>query len=123
MFCRNCGSEVNDAAVACLKCGADPKKGKRYCAACGVEVNENQVVCLKCGSQISAAPTNGFGKDLGGFSNFKRCAEGKLIAGVCTGIGKMWNVSPWLIRVAFVFLPFWLIWLIVYIILAGKPIE
>lgn len=120
MFCKNCGSEVNDAAVACLKCGADPKKGNKYCAACGVEVNENQVVCLKCGSKISAASTGGSGNS---FSDFKRCAEGKLIAGVCSGIGKMWNVTPWLIRAAFVLLPAWPVWLVIYIILAGKPIE
>ncbi len=119
MFCRNCGNQVNDTAVACLKCGADPKKGNHYCAACGAQVNETQVVCLNCGSQISAAST----ASAGGFDNFKRCADGKLIAGVCSGIGKMWNVTPWLIRAGFVFLPLWPVWVVIYIILAGKPIE
>ena len=119
MFCRNCGNPVNDTANACLRCGADPRKGNHYCAICGVQVNETQVVCLNCGGQISAFST----APAGGFGDFKRCADGKLIAGVCAGIEKMWNVTPWLIRAGFVFLPFCLILLIIYIVLAGKPIE
>ncbi len=121
MFCKNCGNSVNDGAVACLKCGADPRKGNRYCGMCGVQVNEAQVVCLKCGAQISASSK--VGSDGFSFDKFKRCSEGKMIAGVCTGLGKAMNVSPWLIRVGFVFLPLWPVWLILYIILAGKPIE
>ncbi|MGO8765889.1 MAG: NINE protein [Limisphaerales bacterium] len=49
MFCRNCGGELNDNAVACIKCGADPKKGVAYCPNCGKPTNPNAVVCVSCG--------------------------------------------------------------------------
>ena len=31
MYCKNCGNELNENAVACLKCGCDPKKGNKNC--------------------------------------------------------------------------------------------
>lgn len=49
MYCRNCGKEVNENAVACLSCGASPKTGKNFCPNCGAKTNENQIVCTACG--------------------------------------------------------------------------
>lgn len=54
MFCRNCGSEVQGFAVACMKCGCNPHTGKAFCPNCGAHVNENQVVCVKCGGSLVA---------------------------------------------------------------------
>ena len=54
MFCRNCGKELDDSAVACMGCGCDPRKGNKHCHHCGVEVQSNQVVCVKCGTALSA---------------------------------------------------------------------
>ncbi len=56
MFCRNCGNNVDTNAVACMKCGADPRMGKNFCPSCGVTTNANQIVCVKCGSSLAAAP-------------------------------------------------------------------
>lgn len=58
MFCRNCGKEVTDNAIACMGCGCDPRKGSRFCPNCGTEVNANQIVCTKCGVSLDgrAAP-------------------------------------------------------------------
>ncbi|MBQ3351066.1 MAG: NINE protein [Thermoguttaceae bacterium] len=53
MFCRNCGSEVQGFAVACMKCGCNPHTGKAFCPNCGAHVNENQVVCVKCGGALT----------------------------------------------------------------------
>ncbi len=53
MFCRNCGSEVQGFAVACMKCGCNPNTGKAFCPNCGAHVNENQVVCVKCGGALT----------------------------------------------------------------------
>lgn len=56
MFCKNCGKELDDNAVACMGCGCDPRKGNKHCHHCGVEVQGNQVVCLKCGTALNGAP-------------------------------------------------------------------
>ena len=51
-YCSNCGEVVSLRAVACLKCGADPKKHKNYCKKCGEKLNPEQVICLKCGASV-----------------------------------------------------------------------
>ena len=57
MFCRNCGNEISDElAVACMKCGCNPRAGNHYCPNCGVQVNENQVICVKCGVGLNTQP-------------------------------------------------------------------
>ena len=52
MFCRNCGSEVNEKAIACPKCGVPPLVEKKFCQECGGETKENQMVCIKCGVKL-----------------------------------------------------------------------
>lgn len=52
MYCKNCGNELNENSVACLKCGCDPKKGNNNCPSCGVETNSSQVICVKCGVSL-----------------------------------------------------------------------
>jgi hypothetical protein len=54
MHCRNCGNEVNDKAIACPKCGVNPRTEKKFCPSCGVETNPNQVVCTKCGVSLGS---------------------------------------------------------------------
>lgn len=49
MFCRNCGSQLDDKAIACIKCGADPKRGVAYCPNCGKPTDPNAIVCISCG--------------------------------------------------------------------------
>lgn len=53
MYCRNCGTEVNDKAVACPKCGVPPRLEKKFCPSCGTATNPNQIACTKCGSELS----------------------------------------------------------------------
>ena len=53
MYCRNCGNEVMEQAVACPSCGAHPKKGRNYCQNCGAETNPNAEMCVKCGAQLT----------------------------------------------------------------------
>ena len=52
MFCRNCGSEMNDNQAICLKCGVETGKGNAFCSNCGAEVAPEAAVCLKCGVAI-----------------------------------------------------------------------
>jgi len=53
MFCRNCGNEVNDKAVACNACGVPPLCERKFCQSCGVATQANQVLCVRCGVSLS----------------------------------------------------------------------
>jgi|GEM_PF-5016546 len=55
-FCRNCGNEVNEKAIGCLKCGFDPKTEKNFCYECGSQTNEKQVICISCGVSLEKQP-------------------------------------------------------------------
>ena len=52
MFCRNCGTEIPVDAIACGKCGWDPRKGKKFCWNCGVQTDEGAIMCVKCGASL-----------------------------------------------------------------------
>lgn len=56
MYCRECGSVVNDKAEICVKCGCRPNIGHSYCQECGSPTKEKQEVCIKCGCRL----TNGY---------------------------------------------------------------
>ncbi len=66
MYCRNCGNEVNEKAIACTKCGVDPNREKSFCHTCGVKVNENQIMCIACGGSLKS---KGFNIDLSQLPN------------------------------------------------------
>ena len=67
MFCRNCGSEMNDNQAICLKCGVATGSGNSHCANCGQPVDPNAAVCLSCGVAIQKAKAAGAkAGDLGG---------------------------------------------------------
>ena len=72
MFCRNCGTSVDDKAVACMNCGCAPLSGKKFCSNCGKETLEAAVICVGCGVPFRQ-PSSGV--NLGDSK--------KLIAGLC----------------------------------------
>ena len=49
MFCRNCANQLDDKAIACTKCGTDPKKGNAYCSNCGNQTDPKAIICVSCG--------------------------------------------------------------------------
>jgi ribosomal protein L40E len=55
MYCRNCGKEVADQAIACVACGAAPLRGDRHCQHCGAETQPQAFVCVKCGVRLASA--------------------------------------------------------------------
>lgn len=57
MFCRTCGSQVNDNAEVCVKCGCKPLIGNGYCQNCGTKTTAQQVMCTKCGVRLKSAMT------------------------------------------------------------------
>ena len=52
MFCRSCGKEVAENAVACTGCGVRPNDGNEFCQACGKETNAKAVICVSCGVNL-----------------------------------------------------------------------
>lgn len=53
MYCRNCGSEMNQNAVVCVKCGVSKGIGNSYCPHCGKETASVAAVCLNCGCSLT----------------------------------------------------------------------
>ncbi len=61
MYCRICGSPVNERSEFCIKCGCRPLNGNSYCQECGSETTEHQEMCVKCGCKLkvlSKKPAN-----------------------------------------------------------------
>ncbi len=52
MYCRNCGTEIPPNAIACGKCGWNPRQGKNYCWNCGAETDPQAIMCVKCGASL-----------------------------------------------------------------------
>jgi TM2 domain-containing membrane protein YozV len=59
MYCRNCGKEVQEKAVACIGCGAAPKAGNKFCFNCGAATEPIQIVCIKCGADMRKGAYDG----------------------------------------------------------------
>lgn len=55
MYCRSCGKEVANEAIACVGCGVAPGTGNKYCANCGIETPPQAVFCTKCGANTAGA--------------------------------------------------------------------
>ena len=58
MYCRNCGNEMNNEAVVCVKCGVPAGKGNGFCPICGAETHPDAVVCMRCGSPLKKSIPN-----------------------------------------------------------------
>ena len=56
MFCKNCGNELNENAVACMGCGFAKGTGEKFCANCGKEINPGAAICTNCGASVVNAP-------------------------------------------------------------------
>ena len=104
MFCKNCGAEINENAVACMSCGFKKGTGVNFCANCGKEVNPGAAICVNCGAALQDAATQvGEQKSklvavllaffLGGFGihdfylGYNKYGVIKIVLTVCTGFG------------------------------------
>lgn len=106
MFCKNCGSTMDNNAAVCVRCGVARGVGASFCPNCGEAVAPNAAVCLKCGSTLTVSATGEqksklvaglLGIFLGGLGihNFYLGYTGKGIAQIalnlCFGIGTIWG--------------------------------
>jgi|GEM_PF-2629920 len=55
-FCRNCAEAIDERAVVCLSCGADPVKSNNYCQECGSETHPKAIICVHCGCKLATGP-------------------------------------------------------------------
>jgi hypothetical protein len=53
LFCRTCGKELNEQAVACPGCGVPPLAGNQFCQSCGAQTLPAAAVCVKCGVPLA----------------------------------------------------------------------
>ena len=73
MFCRGCGKEVKQGAIACPGCGVPPLVGSEHCQECGAQTKAEQVMCTSCGCKL-------------------RMSGGSTVAGMSTGVAILWCV-------------------------------
>lgn len=54
MYCRNCGSAMDNQAVVCVKCGVGRGVGVNFCPNCGQQTQPGAAVCINCGVGLQA---------------------------------------------------------------------
>ena len=62
MFCKNCGTQLNDNQAICLNCGVNVGTGNAFCQTCGQPVAPNAAVCLSCGCKVDNSAAGGHDK-------------------------------------------------------------
>lgn len=111
MYCKKCGSEVNEGAMFCSVCGNPTSEQRVFCNNCGAEQIPGATTCDRCGSPINSGSGNYgkpqksklaaglFGILLGGFGvhNFYLGFIGKGVAQIiltvcCFGVGGIWGL-------------------------------
>ncbi len=76
MYCRNCGSEMAENAVVCVKCGVAKDAASNFCPNCGNTTNQEAVVCVNCG--VGLKKTSSAGTVTGEKSGKTKMAAGLL---------------------------------------------
>jgi TM2 domain-containing membrane protein YozV len=84
MFCRNCGKQIHEKAIACPGCGVPPLLEHNYCPHCGAETAQYQSMCIKCGGSLGGVGAAGSG------SNDKIAAALLAIFVGCFGVHKFY---------------------------------
>ena len=56
MFCRSCGSFMEDEHMVCSQCGTRKGDGNSFCSECGAAVVPGTAFCQNCGVSFTAAP-------------------------------------------------------------------
>jgi phage shock protein PspC (stress-responsive transcriptional regulator) len=123
MYCKNCGKEVNEKAIACIHCGVPPFSERKFCQECGCETKENQIVCIKCGVSLETVSRTTKLKEKEEYEGFYRSSDEKVLAGVCGGLAHKYKTKPITMRVLAVFVPFGFILYLVALTLPVLPTK
>lgn len=62
MYCRKCGTKLEDGVLRCPNCGekqVDNTPATIFCKHCGERIDADCIICPKCGKQVASlkAPT------------------------------------------------------------------
>lgn len=91
MHCRNCAHVLADNAIACTKCGFDPRSESNYCPNCAAETHKGQESCTACGAALTTKSISAAnllqGVDVGSLT--------KNPAMIATGIALIACMFPW----------------------------
>ena len=63
MFCKNCGTALNENQAICLNCGVKVGEGNTFCPNCGNATTPDAEFCMNCGVALSKAKGDLGGKD------------------------------------------------------------
>ena len=71
MFCKNCGSKLDEDAIFCTNCGKKLSDifTANYCVVCGVKLDDDAVFCSNCGYKVHEEKVNNDITDEKPFSN------------------------------------------------------
>lgn len=51
MYCRECGTRINEDDETCIKCGTKKDVGYKFCQMCGYHTTERTEFCSNCGAK------------------------------------------------------------------------
>ena len=114
LFCGHCGEPV---PKSCPKCGHVFQKEEKFCPKCGCSANATKPGSFKNPFDETPQPQNTFSTTETTSSSAPLCRvqEGKILAGVCSGLQAKFNLNAWIFRLLFIFTG---IGLPIYIVLA-----
>ena len=114
LFCGHCGEPV---PKSCPKCGHVFQKEEKFCPKCGCSANATKPGSFKNPFDENPQPQNTFSTTETTSSSIPLCRvqEGKILAGVCSGLQAKFNLNAWIFRLLFIFTG---IGLPIYIVLA-----
>lgn len=120
MYCRNCGKELDANAAVCTGCGVAKGTGTSFCQNCGKPTQAGQAICTSCGFSLDNASASKKASN----KQAHRSSDGKIITGVCSGLGETYNITPWLFRLLFILFGATFLGIVVYIILSvALPLD
>lgn len=114
LFCGHCGEPV---PKSCPKCGHVFQKEEKFCPKCGCSANATKPGSIKNPFDENPQPQNTFSttETTSSSTPLYRVQEGKILAGVCSGLQAKFNLNAWIFRLLFIFTG---IGLPIYIVLA-----
>lgn len=57
MYCRNCGTQMDNSVAFCPNCGTQKGVGDRFCPNCGVGTPPGAQFCASCGCALAQTPS------------------------------------------------------------------
>ena len=87
-----------------------------FCKNCGTENVEGVQFCKNCGEKLAMASNTKNVSNSGKSGGWFKSKDGKLLTGICAGLGKKYGQNPWVFRVSLIiagFIPLlgWALWI------------